>query len=104
MKCVSTEYNREQKIYAIKALLQTTGLGLKEAKEAIDNVPTEMNLNGDQIDFLRGYGMNIETDMPPRGPFGKIQIMRNLVIELLEEKQFKPAQYVIDAMEALDEN
>jgi hypothetical protein len=104
MKAVITNYDRNRKIYAIKALRAVTGYGLKEAKETIDNVPIAINLSWHQIDALRSEGISIETNVPHNLPLDKIQIMRELVMTLLIEGQFKSAQYVIDAMEALDEN
>ena len=104
MKAVITNYDRNRKIYAIKTLRAVTGYGLKEAKETIDNVPIAINLEWHQIDALRSEGISIETNVPHNLPLDKIQVMRDLVMTLLVEGQFKSAQYVIDAMEALDEN
>ncbi len=53
MKATITNFDINRKIYAIKAVRQATGWGLKEAKEAIDNVPTTLDLDFHQIEYLR---------------------------------------------------
>jgi hypothetical protein len=103
MKATITNFDINRKIYAIKAVRLTTGLGLKEAKEVIDNVPTTLELDNNQIEYLRGQGINVVADLPYRLPLDKMVLMRDLVMTLLDEGQFKSAQYIVDAMEALDE-
>lgn len=103
MRAVITNYDRNRKIYAIKALRAVTGYGLREAKDVIDNIPTDIDLEWHQIDALRSEGISIETDAPYSLPLDKIQIMKDLVMTLIDEGNFKSAQYVIDAMEELDE-
>jgi hypothetical protein len=104
MKVVIIGYPTGQKIYAIKAVRHVTGLGLKEAKEIIDNIPTEINLDFSEIEILRKEGISIDTNLPYRLPLDKMVLMRDLVMTLLDEGNFKSAQYIIDAMEVIDEN
>jgi capsule polysaccharide export protein KpsC/LpsZ len=103
MKVIITDFPTNQKINAIKALRLTTGWGLKESKETIDNVPMTVNLDFNQIEYLRKQGLQIEAEYPYRLPLDKLQLMRDLVMTLIDEGQFKSAQYIIDAMEVLDE-
>jgi ribosomal protein S13 len=109
MRLILTTFDRNKKITAIKAVRKITGLGLKEAKECIDTVQTGVpsileNMSADDITELRNAGVMVTAEYPDyRLPLDKMQIMKDLVMNLMNEGQFKSAQYIIDAMEVLDE-
>lgn len=55
----------ENKVGAIKSVRQATGMGLKESKELIESLPTEISINGNTSDIKRfkndiaGHGVRV---------------------------------------------
>jgi len=105
MNTVLMSFNRDRKIYAIKALRAVTGWGLKEAKEVVDKLEYEPQVvrpfNQAQKSTLVEAGFIIGDD--PNGYVTDIKgTMRALIQALLDQRQFRAAQCIIDALEILD--
>ena len=105
MNTVLLSFNKEKKIYAIKALRAVTGWGLKEAKEVVDKLEYSpqviRSLNQAQKSTLVEAGFTISDD--PNGYITDVPgTMRALIQALLDQRQFRAAQSVIDALEILD--
>lgn len=110
MRIILTDIDPNKKITAIKTVRAATGLGLKEAKECIDTVISGVpsileNMTYNNLLDFRKAGIlchpgNFEN---LRLPLDKVEVMKDLVKCLMDERQFKSAQYIIDAMEVLDE-
>jgi hypothetical protein len=110
MRIILTDVDPNRKITAIKAVRAATGLGLREAKECIDTVisgvPSVLeNMTGKNLMDFRVAGMLCHPGEFEnlRLPLDKMEVMKDLVKCLMDERQFKSAQYIIDAMEVLDE-
>ncbi len=110
MRIIITDALHDKKITAIKAVRAVTGLGLQEAKECIDTAMSGVPTVLEGIDAaglmqfrVAGIMCHIDNEYQLRLPIDKLQLMRELVVTLIDEGQFKSAQYIIDAMEVLDE-
>jgi hypothetical protein len=107
MNTVLMSFDRNKKIYAIKALRAVTGWGLKEAKEVVDNIEREgpqtvRGFNQAQKSTLSEAGFVIAEDAT--GYVTDIHgTMRALIQALLDKREFRAAQSVIDALEILND-
>lgn len=59
---ILTSYDASAKIKVIKAVKEITGLGLKEAKELVDNVPSTIKTN-----ILRDEALSIKEEIEAAG-------------------------------------